>query len=608
MMKITVLLLALLIIGSADQVNANDAGSGGHEALVRTLSSYTLGKTGLNVGGAFKLATEMEYVAGKDGKGSITKGVSGSSEMPFSRENPFLLTGDIFCAYGLFSFLDVAADLPVYYDVTGWGEKVSGLGDLSLSLKMANPFQKDGAFFSHAYYFRIMLPTGSLDRGFFSRHSYYLDDTTGQYTFTGDAVFFNPALVWTIDLAKVKAELPLQLHVNFGGVIAEKRRNSAVVAAVGAAYTPHPLITVFTEVSGESRVKYYNQILDASAFNNDQLWLTPGVRMNFASGFYMMLAGDFGLSDNDPELFVNWKRSSYTYSTKATPLYGFQITAGWKGIVYKPDSDGDGLLDEVDNCDEQAEDRDNFQDGDGCPDNDNDRDGFIDSQDRCPDSAGTNGGCPVYDTDADGMNDASDKCPKEAEDKDGFQDNDGCPETDNDLDGLTDVVDKCPDEAEDKDGFQDNDGCPEFDNDGDGVHDEHDKCPGVPGLPENGGCPKTKEISRGKLILSGVTFQAGKAILTSNSYTILDQVLESLIEWPEVKLEIQGHTDNNGNDNANLRLSQLRADEVKNYLVKRGIESSRLRSVGYGEEFPIADNHTADGREKNRRVELRRID
>ena len=128
------------------------------------------------------------------------------------------------------------------------------------------------------------------------------------------------------------------------------------------------------------------------------------------------------------------------------------------------------------------------------------------------------------------------------------------------------------------------------------------------GLPDNGGCPKTKEISRGKLILSGVTFQAGKAVLTTNSYTILDQVYESLAEWPEVKLEIQGHTDNMGNSMTNLKLSQQRADAVKTYFVQKGISSERLRSVGYGEEFPIADNHIADGREKNRRVELRRID
>ena len=83
---------------------------------------------------------------------------------------------------------------------------------------------------------------------------------------------------------------------------------------------------------------------------------------------------------------------------------------------------------------------------------------------------------------------------------------------------------------------------------------------------------------------------------------------ESLAEWPEVKVEIQGHTDNVGNNTTNLKLSQARADAVRLYLIQKGIDSSRLRSVGYGEEFPIADNHTGAGREKNRRVEIRRID
>jgi hypothetical protein len=101
----------------------------------------------------------------------------------------------------------------------------------------------------------------------------------------------------------------------------------------------------------------------------------------------------------------------------------------------------------------------------------------------------------------------------EAEDKDGFEDDDGCPDLDNDKDGILDANDLCPDKPEDLDGFEDSDGCPELDNDGDGVVDSLDKCPGVKGLPTNDGCPKTQEIQRGKLILAGVTFMSGKAVL-----------------------------------------------------------------------------------------------
>ncbi|MBN1575293.1 MAG: OmpA family protein [Chitinispirillaceae bacterium] len=590
-------------------LRANDVNTGGQVGIVRTLSSSTLGKTGLHLGGAFRFATERDYVAGPDGKGSV-EAISGQGvRTPVNRENPSLFTGDVFCAYGILPFLDISLDMPVYYDITGWGEDMAGAGDLELALKMVYPFQKENALFSHAYYVKTLFPTGSNDRGYFPRHAYYLSNGSCRNPFTADAVFFNPMIVWTFDFEKISRLVPLQLHMNFGGIIAAQRKgSSAFLAAIGLMYTPVQAVTFFAEIAGESRVKYYSDNFDGTEINNDPLWITPGIRWNLPLGFYATLAGDIGLSDNDAQLRTNLARDGFAYSTKGTPRYGIQLSFGWSGILREDDRDGDAIIDKNDSCPKEAEDRDGFKDDDGCPDPDNDGDGFVDAQDRCPDSFGTDGGCPVYDTDNDGITDDQDKCPQEAEDKDGFQDNDGCPEADNDNDGVVDTKDNCPDVTEDLDGFEDGDGCPDTDNDGDGVQDAEDKCPGVKGLPDNNGCPKTKEISRGKLILSGVTFQAGKAILTVNSYTILDQVYESLVEWPEVKLEIQGHTDNRGNNMSNLKLSQLRADAVKIYLVQKGVQSDRLRSVGYGEEFPVADNHTAEGREKNRRVELRRID
>ncbi|MBN1307467.1 MAG: OmpA family protein [Chitinispirillaceae bacterium] len=588
---------------------ANDVNTGGQVGIVRTLSSYTLGKTGLHAGGTFRFATDMDYVAGPGGKGSV-EAISGAGvRTQVRRENPYLFTGDVFCAYGLFSFLDMSLDMPVYYDITGWGEDMVGAGDLELGLKMAYPFQKENALFSHAYYVKVLFPTGSHDRGFFPRHSYYLNNDTTTNLFTADAVFFNPMIVWTFDFEKLSSVVPLQLHMNFGGIMAAQRKGSnAFLAAIGMMYTPVRAVTLFAEIAGESRVKYYSDNFDGSEINNDPLWITPGIRWNMPLGFYATLSGDIGLSDDDAKLRTNVVRDQFAYSTKGTPRWGLQVSFGWSGIIREDDRDGDGIIDKKDSCPKEAEDIDGFKDDDGCPDPDNDGDGFVDTQDRCPDSSGTDGGCPVYDTDKDGIADKQDACPQEAEDNDEFEDDDGCPDNDNDNDGVADFADNCPNITEDLDGFEDVDGCPDLDNDGDGVLDAEDKCPGVKGLPDNNGCPKTKEISRGKLILSGVTFQPGKAVLTVNSYTILDQVYESLVEWPEVKLEIQGHTDNTGNNMANLKLSQLRADAVKKYLVQKGIQGDRLRSVGYGEEFPIADNHTPEGREKNRRVELRRID
>ena len=165
-------------------------------------------------------------------------------------------------------------------------------------------------------------------------------------------------------------------------------------------------------------------------------------------------------------------------------------TPGARGLVelrFTPDphldSDGDGVPDVLDRCPTEPEDRDGWQDADGCPDPDNDGDGIPDALDQCPDEPEDKDdfrdedGCPDPDNDGDGIPDALDKCPNQAEDKDGFQDEDGCPDPDNDGDGIPDVFDLCPDEPEDRDGWQDEDGCPDPDNDGDGVPDEKDRCP-----------------------------------------------------------------------------------------------------------------------------------
>jgi hypothetical protein len=132
------------------------------------------------------------------------------------------------------------------------------------------------------------------------------------------------------------------------------------------------------------------------------------------------------------------------------------------------DTDGDGLDDRVDKCPNQAEDKDGFEDQDGCPDPDNDGDGIPDLKDKCPnapedvDGVQDEDGCPDPDNDGDGIPDVKDKCPNQAEDLDGFDDDDGCPEGDNDLDGIPDVHDLCPLSPETKNGFEDEDGCPDI--------------------------------------------------------------------------------------------------------------------------------------------------
>lgn len=587
---------------------ANDINTGGQKGIVRTLSTETLGKTGFHLGGAAKYGTEREYTAGPGGSSRITRTSNGSS---VDATAPHLVSGNIFAGYGITGFWDVAVDLPFYYDIAGWkDEKRTGIGDLELSTKMAYPFGRDDAWLTNAYALKVLLPTGSTNRGFFSRHVYYLtknnvDDTDA--VFSVKTVYFNPQVIWSMDFSRLNSRLPLMLHANLGGVVATKKSNSALVAAVGLELRPHKVITIFTEISGESRVKWYTDHFAITDFINDPFWSTSGVKCNFPKGFYLTLAGDIGIAKSDDDYRTSFSREGYNYSTKSVPRYNVQLTFGWQGISIKPDRDKDGVPDRDDECIALAEDIDGFQDSDGCPDPDNDQDGVLDVKDSCPLEPATCSGCPVLDADNDGINDDLDKCVNEPEDIDGFEDSDGCPDLDNDRDGINDQNDRCPQKAEDSDGFEDNDGCPDLDNDGDGIPDATDNCPGVKGLAENNGCPKTEEI-KGKLVLRGVNFESGKSVLTPSSFAVLDQVYESLSEWPDVKIEIRGHTDNLGSDALNQKLSQSRADAVRDYLMRKGIDSSRLRSVGYGESSPIANNRTAAGRAQNRRVEMKRID
>jgi outer membrane protein OmpA-like peptidoglycan-associated protein len=271
-------------------------------------------------------------------------------------------------------------------------------------------------------------------------------------------------------------------------------------------------------------------------------------------------------------------------------------------------------------CAAGAEDIDGFQDDDHCVDPDNDADGILDVADACPlepedkDDYQDNDGCPDPDNDSDGILDGKDGCPMETEDGDGFEDGDGCPDLDNDTDGLPDTTDKCPLNPEDKDAFEDEDGCPDPDNDKDGLLDAADKCPNEPetinGNEDTDGCPdqgKTKVvITKEKIeILEMVYFDVNKATIQQRSFNLLDQVASVLKNNGQItKIRVEGHTDSDGGDAANLSLSQRRTESVKKYLTDRGIDGARLVPVGFGETKPKVPNTSKANKEKNRRVEF----
>ncbi|HEV8377086.1 MAG TPA: OmpA family protein [Candidatus Polarisedimenticolia bacterium] len=244
---------------------------------------------------------------------------------------------------------------------------------------------------------------------------------------------------------------------------------------------------------------------------------------------------------------------------------------------------------------------------------DSDGDGVSDRKDKCPDTpAGARvdeRGCPI-DTDGDGVPDGIDACPDSP--RGSKVDAKGCP-PDSDQDGVTDDKDACP--GTPRGAPVDDKGCPR-DSDGDGVFDHLDRCPDTPpdAKVDSSGCPipeappaPPEPPKMFNAVLEGVNFATNSSRLTADSMQILDKVADTLKEWPDVKVEIGGHTDSQGNDASNLKLSGARAESVRKYLVSKGVDGSRLTAKGYGETVPIADNGTAAGRAQNRRVELKTI-
>jgi len=279
------------------------------------------------------------------------------------------------------------------------------------------------------------------------------------------------------------------------------------------------------------------------------------------------------------------------------------------------DTDGDGVKDNLDKCPntpagEQV-------DANGCSRSqlDADGDGVPDAADKCPDTPKGEpvdaNGCSASqrDTDGDGVKDALDKCPDTPK---GEQvDANGCSDSqrDEDGDGVPDVRDRCPNtpkgEAVDANGCSDS----QRDDDGDGVPNSRDKCPNTPNgqaVDENG-CPILFEGAKKSVVLKGVNFDIGKATLTEDSKLVLKDVATSLAARPDVRVEVQGHTDISGGRPLNLRLSKARAQTVEKFLEENGVSPSQLTAKGYGPDKPIASNKTKAGRAQNRRVELVRL-
>ena len=234
-----------------------------------------------------------------------------------------------------------------------------------------------------------------------------------------------------------------------------------------------------------------------------------------------------------------------------------------------------------------------------CAYGDTDADGVKNYKDKC---RGTVAGGVVdergceKDSDGDGVVDRLDECPGTPQ---GVRVNErGC-ELDSDGDGVGDSRDKCP--GTPAGAKVDQYGC-ELDGDGDGVVDSKDKCPNTPKgrAVDNYGCTLDTEYK-----LERVNFEFDSAKLTADSTASLGEAVQILKRHSDLKVEIAGHTDSQGNDDYNMGLSKRRAQAVADYLVANGAKAANVFVKGYGETDPVADNGTKEGRAANRRVELR---
>ncbi len=237
------------------------------------------------------------------------------------------------------------------------------------------------------------------------------------------------------------------------------------------------------------------------------------------------------------------------------------------------------------------------------PVTDSDLDGIADDTDQCPSTpAGAKvdvRGCQL-DGDNDGVFDGLDECPLTAAEESRFVDGTGCV-PDSDFDGIPDYRDRCPYTGENV--TVDSTGCV-FDMDGDGVGNDLDLCPDTPKIypVDERGCPDRTQIFVRRLYYS--LFNSGESKLRRDKTAALDSIAVLLKAFSDVSATVKGFTDNVGPADANIALSQKRADAVKQYLITQGVPQDRVLSIGRGEADPLASNRTRNGREANRRIEI----
>ncbi|MBT8496396.1 MAG: OmpA family protein [Deltaproteobacteria bacterium] len=514
-----------------------------------------------------------------------------------------LFAGQLSGAYGLTSKIHIGAMLPVIFSMNGneldpasassMGDyQVAGLGDLRVEAKF-KLWERNRLSFAAAPIVTVPTSIGGNSgdlmgddlptfRGYGSA---MWKDGSGQFTVGANAgfIFRKPREIYA-------SEISQQLTYGLAGMYHPTEKFQLVVETYGRTGFANFAETHTSPWEAQGAGRFFvsptiHVLAGAGAGLNEAIG-SPRFRFFASVGW----APDYG--DKDGDGISNLK--------DGCPLVpedkdGFEDNDGCPD----KDNDGDLIYDDEDKCPDKREDKDGFADEDGCPELDNDNDGIPDAKDRCKNDPEDKkkpfptDGCPMdkTDIDFDGISDDKDQCIEEEEDKDEFEDWDGCPDADNDKDGVPDEDDECPLCAEDKDGFADGDGCPELDNDNDGIADAQDKCPNKAetynGTADDDGCPDSG--GRAVVTLDGdridykgaIKFKRGK--LDRKAKKLLAQIgvlmkSQSMVAKWRVVVAITG-----GGSAADTKIkAQVRATQVKNELIAAGVPADRIEAIGLG--------------------------
>jgi hypothetical protein len=504
---------------------------------------------------------------------TFTTGTTEGTSYPIEHQT----TGELLAAIGLFERFQLGVGVPYTFYLSGdivdrMGVPTTqrltenGIGDTRIEAKAQLATLGEDEQYSIAASAGITLPTSkAVDR------PYYLGDksVTGRIKAIGQA-----------QLGPVRAAANLGLL--FRGVSSNFATSvgNQLLYGLAAAYELDNRIEVILEAHGRSGLNEFAEFYtDVNPFEID-----AAVRWGVTSMWSVMGGGGKGIGNG----------------------VGAPQTRLFVGAQFNPDfrdRDHDGVYDIDDKCPDQPEDRDGFNDKDGCPDLDNDNDGIPDAQDKCAndaedlDQVDDEDGCPDPDNDKDGVPDLNDPCPNAAEDGKGKRPKDGCPSSaeDSDGDGVGDPTDKCVDDPEDRDNFEDEDGCPDPDNDKDGFLDAQDKCPlqaeTLNGNKDEDGCPDpgaeivhlqladgTGKITVDDRIGFGGGLKNGKPVLkesAAKSVGLVALVLKGHADIKKVRVEVRA-------EGVSKNETQARADAIKDALVAKGVDAARIEAVGAG--------------------------